>query len=455
MSDSKTLVTKIPHFDGHYDHWSELMENLLRGKGLWSLVENGFDEPRAGTMLTDAQQALLDDARTKDHQVKGFLFEAIDRTVFEQILDRRTAKIVWDSMKRKFGGNSRVKRSLLNSLRREFEVLAMKNDEIITEYFARVMAISNKMRSNGEDMLDSRIVEKILRTLTERFTYVVVSIEESKDIDNMSIDELQSSLVVHEQKFRRVSMEDEEQVLKVEDRTGMRGRGRTPFRGRGRGRGRTTFNKATVECYKCHNLGHFQYECPKWNKEANYAELEEEDELLLMSYVELHEAKRSDAWFIDSGCSNHMCGNQGMFTSLDTTFTHTVKLGNNTRMKVTGKGVVKLMLNGVCYVFGNVYCVPDLKNNLLSVGQLQEKGVAVLFKDGVCSVFHPQKGKMAESFMSANRMFVLLAEPFVKAEEERCLQISTMDQSKLWHHRYGHLSYKGLRTLHYKKMVVG
>lgn len=198
MSDSKTLVTKIPHFDGHYDHWSELMENLLRGKGLWSLMENGFDEPRAGTMLTDAQQALLDDARTKDHQVKGFLFEAIDRTVFEQILDRRTAKIVWDSMKRKFGGNSRVKRSLLNSLRREFEVLAMKNDETITEYFARVMAISNKMRSNGEDMLDSRIVEKILRTLTERFTYVVVSIEESKDIDNMSIDELQSSLVVHE-----------------------------------------------------------------------------------------------------------------------------------------------------------------------------------------------------------------------------------------------------------------
>ena len=38
---------------------------------------------------------------------------------------------------------------------------------------------------------------------TEKFTYVVVSIEKSKDTDNMSIDELQSSLVVHEQKLRR------------------------------------------------------------------------------------------------------------------------------------------------------------------------------------------------------------------------------------------------------------
>jgi len=51
-------------------------------------------------------------------------------------------------------------------------------------------------------MSDSKVVEKILRMLT-CFTYVVVSIEESRDTETMSIDELQSSLVVHEQKFKR------------------------------------------------------------------------------------------------------------------------------------------------------------------------------------------------------------------------------------------------------------
>ena len=78
-----------------------------------------------------------------------------------------------------------------------------------------------------------------------------------------------------------------------------------------------------------------------------------------------------------------------MFTNLDTGFSHSVKLGNDTRMKVAGTGVVKLMLNGINYAIGDVYCVPELKNNLLSVGQLQEKGVALLFQDGVCSMFHP------------------------------------------------------------------
>ena len=47
------------------------------------------------------------------------------------------------------------------------------------------------------------IVEKILRSLTEKFNYIVCSIEESKDIDQLSIDELQSSLTVHKQKFHK------------------------------------------------------------------------------------------------------------------------------------------------------------------------------------------------------------------------------------------------------------
>ena len=68
-----------------------------------------------GTMLIGAQKGDLDDTRLKDHQVKHYLFHTIDRTIFEQILDRRTVMIVWDSMKQKFGGNQKVKKSLLNA----------------------------------------------------------------------------------------------------------------------------------------------------------------------------------------------------------------------------------------------------------------------------------------------------------------------------------------------------
>ncbi|TXG65249.1 hypothetical protein EZV62_006524 [Acer yangbiense] len=443
----------IPRFNGHYDHWSMLMENFLRSKEYWSLVETGYVEPEDGASLTDAQQKKLEEEKLKDLKVKNYLFQAIDRTILETILQKDTSKQIWDSMKRKYEGNERVKRSILQALRKEFETLEMKSGEGVSDYFSRVMSVANKMRVHGEQMRDVTIVEKILRSLSDKFNYIVCSIEESKDIDRLSIDELQSSLVVHEQKFHRHN--GEEQALKVtfEDRAEGRGRGRGFFRGRGRSRGHQSFNKALVECYKCHKLGHFQYECPSWDKEANYAELGEEEEMLLMSYVEMNEAKREDVWFLDSGCSNHMCGDKTFFCELNENFRQMVKLGNNSRMTVMGKGNVRLKVNGLTHVVTEVFFVPDLKNNLLSIGQLQEKGLAILIKHGLCRIYHPTKGLLIQTAMSANRMFILLAAS--QPSKPSCFHTATQDLSHLWHCRYGHLSHKGLRTLQFKKMVHG
>ncbi|KAJ9559214.1 hypothetical protein OSB04_013828 [Centaurea solstitialis] len=426
MSEEKL---KVPHFDGYYEHWSEMMENLLRAKRLWNLIEPGFEEPAVGVALNEGQKKKLEEIRIKDQQVKHYLYQAIDRVTFEQILDRRTAKTIWDSMKKRFEGNERVKKSLLQKLRRDFEVLEMKSNETVTEYFARVLTISNQMRSNGESMPDVKIVEKILRTLTEKYMFVV--------------------------KFKKPDKE-EEQALKVNYEEGLsaRGRGRSSFRGRGRGRGRQSFNRATTECYKCHKLGHFQYECPGW-KEANYAELDEEDEMMLMAKI--GEAEKDNVWFLDSGCSNHMCGDKGKFTSLDLGFSHSVKLGNNTRMDVGGKGQVKLILNGDVYVINEVYYVPELKNNLLSMGQLQEKGLSILIQDDMCKIYHPQKGLLIQCPMSANRMFALFDQTQAEGirRMEGCLYSNSEDLSRLWHERYGHLSKAGMEMLQRKKMVRG
>ena len=50
-------------------------------------------------------------------------------------------------------------------------------------------------------MNDVTIVEKILLSLSPKYDYGVCSIKESKDIDALSLDELQRSLLVNEQKM--------------------------------------------------------------------------------------------------------------------------------------------------------------------------------------------------------------------------------------------------------------
>ena len=118
-----------------------------------------------------------------------------------------------------------------------------------------------------------------------------------------------------------------------------------------------------------------------------------------------------------------------------------------------GKWRVKLLLNGINHAVSEVYYVPELKNNLLTIGQLQEEGLTILIQGGVCKIYHPYKGLIIETNMSANRMFILFAQSQVMSQQQHneCLHTNSQNLPRLWHRRYGDLSYKGLRTLQSKK----
>ena len=74
-----------------------------------------------------------------------------------------------------------------------------------------------------------------------------------------------------------------------------------------------------------------------------------------------------------------------------------------------GKGRIHLQVNHVSQVITEVFYIPELKNNLLSIGQLKEKGLAILFQYNKCKVYHPERGLIIETAMSLNRMFILFA----------------------------------------------
>ena len=64
MTENSFVQAAIPKFDGHYDHWEMLMENFLRSKEYWGLVENGIPATVEG--LTDAQRKNIEDQKLKD-----------------------------------------------------------------------------------------------------------------------------------------------------------------------------------------------------------------------------------------------------------------------------------------------------------------------------------------------------------------------------------------------------
>lgn len=105
-------------------------------------MENGVST--LFTNPTPEQKKAVDATRLKDLKANNYLFQAIERGILETILQPNTAKDIWESLKQKYSGSTKVKHAQLPALRREFEILTMKESKFVNEYFSRTFSIANK-----------------------------------------------------------------------------------------------------------------------------------------------------------------------------------------------------------------------------------------------------------------------------------------------------------------------
>jgi len=114
---------------------------------------------------------------------------------------------------------------------------------------------------------------------------------------------------------------------------------------------------------------------------------------------------RLDIWI--QVAKNHMCGKKELFADLDDSFRTKVKFGDGRFVPVTGKGRILITLKNDDhrYIY-DVFYVPDMKSNLLSMGQLAEKDYVMHIVENKLSIFDKKKGSLIlKSFLSKSRMF--------------------------------------------------
>jgi hypothetical protein len=66
-------------------------------------------------------------------------------------------------------------------------------------------------------------------------------------------------------------------------------------------------------------------------------------------------------------------------------------------MVVLGKSNIKLQIAGVTQVITDVFYILELRNNLFSIRQMQEKGVAILTQHGACSLLSQERAYCANN----------------------------------------------------------
>ncbi|GAU43786.1 hypothetical protein TSUD_378110 [Trifolium subterraneum] len=355
----------------------------------------------------------------------------------------------------------------------------MKNDEAVAEYFTRVETLTNQMKNCGSTLSEEKMVEKVLRTLTHKFDHIVVTIEQTKDLSEIKMVDLQSTLEAHElkhgernhgkedeqalfMKFKRYQDEKKKWQNKKGSKKGKESVEDKPESSKKEGGQKTKKDKSIIQCYNCNKYGHYASECkaPKKMKsqnteeEANVAQdgSTSEDDVSFMVTI-TDETAKSMIWYFDIGCSNHMTGNKSILTDFNKCLNTRIKLANGNFIAAEGMGnVVIQRSNGKKVVIEKVLYVPGMKCNLMSVGQLLEKGFKAVFEGETLKLFDSKQRLISKTAQSQNRTF----KTQVKTIEVECLATSTEDKdSDLWHRRYGHLNFKSLSMLNSKNMVLG
>jgi phosphomevalonate kinase len=79
-----------------------------------------------------------------------------------------------------------------------FEEIKILEDETFREFYSKMSDLGNSMVSLGKSVSDVKLLRKILRSLPERFKIKVTTIEKSKDLEEMKIEELVGSLQTYE-----------------------------------------------------------------------------------------------------------------------------------------------------------------------------------------------------------------------------------------------------------------
>ena len=97
--------------------------------------------------------------------------------------------------------------------------------------------------------------------------------------------------------------------------------------------------------------------------------------------------KTSDVWLLDSACIYHVCPRREWFYTYQPCDGGIVLMGNNAECRVVGIGSIRMrMFDGEVRTVANVRHVPEVSNNLLSLGALEARGCRFASAKGTLKV---------------------------------------------------------------------
>lgn len=432
----------IQKFDGtDFGFWKMQVEDYLYQKKMYQPLEGVKPE----TMKAE-EWAIL------DRQALGAIRLTLSRNVAFNIVKEKTTAGLMKALTNIYEKPSASNK--VHLMKRLFN-LKMAEGASITHHLNEFSTITTQLSSVSIEFDDEIKALILLSSLPNSWNATVTAVSNSLGNAKLKFSDI-SDLILNEDIRRKESNEvsaSSSNALYSETRGS--GRERTSNRGRSKnGRSKSknhgdSQGSKNIECWSCGKTGHYKNQCKSSlndrvsKPEVNMASTSGEDNDALICSLE----NIKESWVIDSGASFHATSQKELFERYETGNFGKVFLGDDHACDIVGKGVVKIKLKGSVWELKDVRHIPDLRKNLISVGQLANEGHTAIFH---CDEWKISKGAMV---IARGKKSGTL---YQTAGLSCSISVATgNDDSNMWHQRLGHMSEKGLRVMHSKGKLAG
>ena len=159
----------------NYEDWSLLMRVKMEARGLWDAVEFGDADHQEDRMALEA------------------ILSAVPPEMIRTLAVKRIAKEAWEAIRAIRVGTDRVRKSTVQKLRREWELLTFRNGESVDDFALHLSGLMSSLTIHG-DPVEQRAVEKLLRVVPRKYLQIALSIETLLDTTDLSIEEVTGRL---------------------------------------------------------------------------------------------------------------------------------------------------------------------------------------------------------------------------------------------------------------------
>nr|GEW56911.1 zf-CCHC domain-containing protein/UBN2 domain-containing protein [Tanacetum cinerariifolium] len=194
---------------------SSEIETYMKSKDqdLWHVITDGDFPPIQNKFKTKKDEIVPfhkqnDDLKkklAKNNKAKMIIYNALPHKEYERTCMCQTAKEIWDTLLITHQGNNQVKANKIDLLVQQYEHFMIPEEESIDNAFAKFNTIITSLKSLDEGFSCKNCVRKFLRALHPKWPAKVTTIEESKNLTTLSLDELIGNLKVYEEVIKKDS----------------------------------------------------------------------------------------------------------------------------------------------------------------------------------------------------------------------------------------------------------